>query len=316
MKMSFVIPCYRSEKTIAAVVDEIKTAMALRPEADYEVVMVDDHSSDGVFEKIAELCKEDPTHLRGVSLARNFGQHAALLAGYARTTGDCVVSLDDDGQTPASEVWTLFDRLQNGGFDVVYASYTEKKNGAFRDFGSWVNDLVACWLLDKPRALKVTSFFVARRFVIDEILRYGQAFPYVIGLVLRATRNVANVSVVYRARLDGVSGYTFLKLVSLWKNGFTAFSVKPLSIASFLGFASALFGLGLGLWNVFKKLFVNPDVPAGYSSLMSVILFVGGVLMLILGLIGEYIGRIYICLNRSPQYVVAKETGNWQCHLM
>jgi undecaprenyl-phosphate 4-deoxy-4-formamido-L-arabinose transferase len=113
---------------------------------------------------------------------------------------------------------------------------------------------------------------------------------------------------VHRARLDGVSGYTFLKLVSLWMNGFTAFSVKPLRIASFLGFASALFGLGLGVWVVFKKLFVNPDVPAGYSSLMSVILFVGGVLMLILGLIGEYIGRIYICLNRSPQYVIAKET--------
>ncbi len=308
MKMSFVIPCYRSERTIAVVVDEIRAAMARRPEADYEVVMVDDHSPDGVFERIVELCKGDPAHLHGIALARNLGQHAALLAGYTRTTGDYVVSLDDDGQTPASEVWTLFDRLQDGGFDVVYASYTEKRNGVFRDFGSWVNDLMACWLLDKPRALKVTSFFVARRFVIDEILRYGQAFPYVIGLVLRATRNVANVSVVHRARLDGVSGYTFLKLVSLWMNGFTAFSVKPLRIASFLGFASALFGLGLGVWVVFKKLFVNPDVPAGYSSLMSVILFVGGVLMLILGLIGEYIGRIYICLNRSPQYVIAKET--------
>ena len=309
MKISFVIPCYRSSKTITLVVDEIKAAMARRPDADYEVVMVSDHSPDNVYAVISELCRNDPARLHGIELARNFGQHAALLAGYARTSGEYVVSLDDDGQTPVSEVWSLVDRLQDGGLDVVYASYPEKKHSLLRNWGSWVNDRMACWLLDKPRDLKVTSYFVARRFVVDEMLRYRQAFPYVIGLVLRATRNVANVPVAHRERLEGVSGYTFLKLIALWMNGFTAFSVKPLRLASLLGTICAVAGFVLGVWTIVNKLFIHPEVPLGYSSLMSVLLFIGGAVMLILGLIGEYIGRIYICLNNSPQYVVSKETG-------
>lgn len=309
MKVSFVIPCYRSSKTIASVVDEIRTTMAQRPAIDYEVIMVSDHSPDNVYSVIVELCRNDPGHLHGIELARNFGQHAALLAGYARSSGDYVVSLDDDGQTPAAEVWSLIDRLEANDLDVVYASYQEKKHSLLRNLESWLNDRMACWLLDKPRDLKVTSFFVMRRFVLDEMLRYKQAFPYVIGLVLRTTRNVANVPVSHRERLEGVSGYTFLKLLSLWLNGFTAFSVKPLRLASFVGMVCAMGGFLYGIWTIVNKLAINPDAPMGYSSLMSVLLFVGGVLMLVLGLIGEYVGRIYICLNNSPQYVISKETG-------
>ena len=308
MKISFVIPCYRSAKTIAAVVDEIKGAMAQRIGVDYEIVMVSDHSPDNVYAVISELCQADPIRLHGIELARNFGQHAALLAGYARISGDYVVSLDDDGQTPVSEMWSLIDRLQSDALDVVYASYPEKKHSLLRNWGSWINDRMTCWLLDKPRNLKVTSYFVAKRFVVDEILRYKQAFPYVIGLVLRTTRNIANVPVEHRERLEGTSGYNFFKLVSLWMNGFTAFSVKPLRLASFLGFACAVFGFGLGTWTVINKLFIHPNAPLGYSSMMSVILFIGGIMMLVLGLIGEYIGRIYICINSSPQYVIARET--------
>ena len=308
MKVSFVIPCYRSAKTIASVVDEIRTTMAQRLAIDYEVIMVSDHSPDDVYSVIIELCRNDSTHLHGIELARNFGQHAALLAGYARSSGDYVVSLDDDGQTPAAEVWSLIDSLEANDLDVVYASYQDKKHSLLRNLESWLNDRMACWLLDKPRDLKVTSFFVMRRFVLDEMLRYKQPFPYVIGLVLRATRNVANVPVSHRERLEGVSGYTFLKLLSLWLNGFTAFSVKPLRLASFVGTFCAFCGFLFGIWTIVNKLVFNPDAPMGYSSLMSVILFIGGVLMLILGLIGEYVGRIYICLNNSPQYVVSKET--------
>lgn len=309
MKLSFVIPCYRSSKTIGLVVDEIRSAMSLRPDVDFEVIMVSDHSPDDVYHVIETLCRTDPLHLHGIELARNFGQHAALLAGYSRSSGDYVVSLDDDGQTPVSEVWSLVDKLEVDGRDVIYASYSDKKHSRLRNLGSWVNDKMACWLLDKPRHLRVTSYFVARRFVINEMLRYNQAFPYVIGLVLRTTRNIANVPVTHRARIDGVSGYTFLKLVSLWTNGFTAFSVKPLRVASIAGVFCSLGGFLYGLWTVVNKIAIHPDAPLGYSSLMSALLFIGGMLMLILGLIGEYVGRIYICLNNSPQYVVSRETG-------
>jgi len=308
MKISFVIPCYRSSRTIASVVDEVKVTMARRPNVDYEVVMVSDHSPDDVYRVITAMCEKDPAHLMGVELARNFGQHAALMAGYARTSGEYVVSIDDDGQTPVSEVWSLVDRLESDGLDVVYASYPEKQHSPLRNIGSQVNDIMACWLLNKPRSLKVTSYFVARRFVINEILRYTYAYPYVIGLVLRATCSIANVPVTHRARQDGASGYTLRRLISLWMNGFTSFSVKPLRMASFIGLMCSCFGFLFGLWTIINKLVIHPDAPIGYSSMMSVVLFVGGVIMMMLGLIGEYLGRLYICQNNSPQYVVSRET--------
>lgn len=308
MKLSFVIPCYRSEKTLEGVVEEIKAVVSSRSGYDYEIIMVSDHSPDGVYGVIERICSNDPSHMKGLELARNFGQHAALLAGYAHVTGDAVVSLDDDGQAPVDAIYSLVDKLQEGN-DVVIGAYPEKKHSVFRNLGTLVNFWMAEWLLDKPRDLKMTSFFAMKRFVVDEMLRYRGPFPYLGGLVFRVTRSIANVEVRHRPRKEGASGYTLSKLLGLWLNGFTAFSVKPLRLASFAGMFCALGGFLYGIWTIANKLFLHPDSPLGYSSLMSAILFVGGVLMLILGLIGEYVGRIYICINSSPQYVVSKETG-------
>ena len=308
MKLSFVIPCYGSEKTLAGVVAELKSVMSERPAVGYEVILVCDHSPDAVYGVIERLHKDDPGHVRGVLLSRNFGQHAALMAGYARAEGDIIVSLDDDGQTPVESVWELVDKVSCEGYDAVYGSYSDQKHGWFRNFGSRVNDWMATWLLEKPGKLKVTSFFAVRRFVIDEMLRYDQAFPYVIGLVLRITRNVVNVPVRHRERVSGKSGYSLTKLLGLWLNGFTSFSVKPLRVASWLGLCCSFAGFCVGVWAVVNKLMIHPDAPIGYSSLMSAVLFIGGLLLLVLGLIGEYVSRIYLCMSRTPQYVVAKET--------
>ena len=307
MKISFVIPCYRSEKTLEGVVDEIKSVVSGRSGYDYEIIMVSDHSPDDVYSVIERLCQNDPKHMKGLELARNFGQHAALLAGYGHVTGDVVFSLDDDGQAPVDAIYTLVDKLQDSG-DVAIGAYPEKKHNVFRNFGSRINSWMAEWLLDKPKDLKLTSFFAMKRFVVDEILRYKGPFPYLGGLIFRVTRNVVNVEVQHRVRKEGASGYTFAKLLGLWLNGFTAFSVKPLRVASFVGMFCAIVGFLSGIWTIVNKLVIHPDAPMGYSSLMSAILFVGGILMLILGLIGEYVGRIYICLNNSPQYVISKET--------
>lgn len=309
MKISFVIPCYRSEKSIEGVVAEIRSVISARPEVEWEVVMVSDHSPDNVYGVIEKMCKADPVHLRGLELARNFGQHAALMAGYSRVTGDYVLSLDDDGQAPVDAIYEVVDKLVGGGYDVVYGTYPEKKHNFFRNVASQINDLMTVWLLGKPASLKVTSFFVARRFVINEMLNYQGPYPYLYGLVFRITKNIGEVMVKHRARLDGGSGYTFRKLFGLWMNGFTAFSVKPLRLASYAGMLCAFLGFVFGVWAVINKLVVHPDAPIGYSSMMAALLFIGGMLMLILGLIGEYIGRIYICINRSPQYVVGKEVG-------
>ncbi len=305
MKISFVIPCYRSEKTLSDVVDEIKTTMA-EIGHEFEIILVNDCSPDKTFELIKKLAEENDNIL-GIDLAKNFGQHCALMAGMRHSTGDVVVCLDDDGQTPANEVGKLLGKLEEG-YDVCYASYGKKQHSGFRNFGSKVNELMTRIMLGKPKELKVSSYFAAKRFIVDDMLRYEQSYAYVIGLVLRATKNVANVEVNHRARSVGESGYTLAKLFSLWFNGFTAFSIKPLRIATGIGCFCACSGFLYGIYTIIKKL-VLVDVQAGFSALMSVLVFIGGMIMLMLGLIGEYIGRIYICMNNSPQYVIREKVG-------
>ena len=298
--ISFVIPCYRSAETIGKVVAELDAAMGKLPAYTYEIILVNDCSPDDTFEVIRGLCaqRED---ICGVNLARNFGQHAALMAGFGYTHGEVVVCLDDDGQTPADEVGKLLAGIEEG-YDVVYAKYAHKQHSGFRNFGSKVNELMTRVMLGKPRELYLSSYFAASRFVIDEILRYKNPYPYVIGLVLRTTKNITNVEVAHREREVGVSGYTMGKLLGLWFNGFTAFSIKPLRIATAMGCLTACGGFLYGIYTVVKK-FVNPNVPIGFSAMMAALVFIGGMIMLMLGLIGEYIGRIYISLNKSPQYV-------------
>ena len=287
--------------TIGQVVDEICTAMGKEPEYGFEIILVNDSSPDDTFSVIRALC-EKYSFVKGIDLAKNFGQHAALMAGMRLAKGDVVVCLDDDGQTPADEVGKLLAKLEEG-FDVVYASYGKKKHSAFRNFGSKMNELMTRVMLGKPKELTVSSYFAAKRFVVDEMIRYEHSYPYVIGLVLRSTKKITNVEVNHRARMEGESGYTLKKLLGLWFNGFTAFSIKPLRIATFIGSVCAFGGFAYGIYTIIKKL-VLVNVEAGFSALMSVLVFMGGMIMLMLGMIGEYVGRMYICMNCSPQYVV------------
>ncbi len=306
MKVSFVIPCYRSSQTLPGVVAEIKEAMAALTGYEYELILVNDCSPDETFETIRDIAAEN-VNVIGVNLAKNFGQHAALMAGFHEVSGDIIVCLDDDGQTPACEVGKLLEKIQEGS-DVVYARYSNKKHSLFRNFGSRVNDWMTRVMLGKPKELFISSYFAARRFVVDNMLRYEHSYPYVIGLVLRATKNITNVDVVHREREVGASGYTMKKLLALWFNGFTAFSIKPLRIATALGCVTAAGGFLYGIYTVVKK-FINPEVPVGFSAMMSALVFIGGMIMLMLGMIGEYIGRMYISMNRSPQFVVRERVG-------
>jgi undecaprenyl-phosphate 4-deoxy-4-formamido-L-arabinose transferase len=299
--ISFVIPCYRSEQTIGRVVMEINKTMKTLTQYTYEIVLVNDASPDNTFEAIRALC-EQQKNICGVNLAKNFGQHSALMAGFSYAKGDIVVCLDDDGQTPADEAGKLLDAIEEGA-DVVYARYEHKQHSGFRNFGSKVNELMTRVMLGKPRDLYISSYFAAKRFVVEEMLRYQNPYPYVIGLVLRSTKKIVNVDVTHREREVGTSGYTVGKLLALWFNGFTAFSVKPLRMATVLGSASAFVGFLYGIYTIIKK-FVNPDVAVGFSALMAATVFFGGLILLMLGVIGEYIGRIYISLNNSPQYVI------------
>ena len=282
-------------------VNELVETIRTRPETDYEMFLVCDCSPDNVWEVIKELCGQNEK-IHGICLARNFGQHAALMAGYRFCTGDYVISLDDDGQSAGNELFRLVDTLETG-YDVVYADYQEKKESAFRIFGSNVNSWMNEVMIDKPKGIVPNSYYIAKAFVIREMLKYENAFPYIDGLIFRATKSIGKVEITHRSREVGSSGYTLKKLISLWLNGFTTFSVKPLRIATFLGVICACLGFLYGIIIVIQRLFDQTPI-AGWSSMMAMLLFIGGVIMMMLGMMGEYIGRIYICLNNSPQYVI------------
>ncbi len=304
--VSFVIPCYRSEKTIEGVVREIEAAMGSLPRYDYEIVLVNDCSPDGTFAVLRELAETD-SRVTAVDLVKNFGQHAALMCGMRCARGNCVVCLDDDGQTPADEVGKLLEKLEEG-YDVVYASYAEKQESGFRRFGSGVNRRMTEFMLGKPRELELTSYFAASRLIVDEMLRYEHCYPYVMGLVLRSTRKICNVPVNHRARQTGSSGYTLAKLLGLWMNGFTSFSVRPLRLFSFVGLASLVIGF---LWTlvIVIRYFTEHMAPLGWSTTTGLLLIIGGLILFGIGLVGEYVGRIFMCVNATPQYIVREQVS-------
>lgn len=301
--LSFVIPCYRSEETITKVIEEIINVVSQRPAYDYEIICVNDFSPDDVYQVLQELAVSN-SKIKVVNLAQNVGKHGAILAGYSFAKGEFIVNIDDDFQCPVYELWRLLEPVEQDQCDVATADYYKKKQPLWKNIGSNINLIMSSIMLGKPRTLRFENFIIMRRFVMNEIIKYIRPYPYLEGLILRVTRRIATVKMEERARGDDkATGFTFSKSVSLWVNGFTAFSVKPLRISAVLGFFIAVIGFLLGLYMVVNK-FIRPNIPAGYTSLIAVQLFTSGVIMIILGLIGEYIGRIYICLNNSPQYVV------------
>ncbi|SFT33597.1 undecaprenyl-phosphate 4-deoxy-4-formamido-L-arabinose transferase [Lachnospiraceae bacterium XBD2001] len=301
--LSFVIPCYRSEKTIQPVIDEIiKTVMEKNEEYDYEIILVNDCSPDSVYDVLCELAAGN-NRIKVVNLAKNSGKHAAVLCGYLYAKGSIIVNLDDDYQCPVYELWKFVDRIE-AGYDVVIAKYYEKKQSKFKNFGSTVNAKMAEVLLSKPRDLHYENFSVMKKFVAEEMIKYSNPFPYLEGLLLSVTHNIANIEIEERERLDSLkTGFTFKKSLALFLNGMTAFSVKPLRIATIIGMITSGIGLLYAVIIVIRRLIGAISVQ-GYSSLLAALLIIGGVIMMMLGIIGEYIGRIYICINGLPQYTV------------
>jgi undecaprenyl-phosphate 4-deoxy-4-formamido-L-arabinose transferase len=301
--LSFVIPCYRSADIMPDVVGRLARYFD-GGEYGFEVILVNDCSPDGTFGAIARLCAAD-SRIKGVGLSRNFGQHAAILAGLRQVSGDIVVCLDDDGQTPPEQAHKLIEQVE-GGHDAAMVRYAEKKHGFFRNLGSRVNDRMARSMVGKPKKLFLSSYVAMKRFVADEICAYTFPYPYISGLLLRATHDIVNVDIDHEARRSGTSGYTFSKLAALWFNGFTNFSIKPLRTAIVLGVVIAIAGFIEGIYSVVTKL-MNPETPLGWASMVSVTAFIGGIVLVVLGLTGEYIGRIYMGLNQQPQYVIREK---------
>lgn len=306
MDISFVIPCYCSEKNLESVVNEIHDAMALKSDFEYEIILVNDNSKDNTEGLIKRLAQQD-SRILGINFSKNFGQPSAMMAGFRAARGEYIMTSDDDGQTPVGMVWDFYDKIQ-AGYDIVCAKYTETaQKSKFRRFGTRVNEFMLYHMIQKPKNVGVASFFMAKRFVIDEMIRYENPYPYIAGLLLRSTSKIGNLEMQQRGRRTGNSGYTFRKLFNLWVNGFTAFSLKPLRLGTALGFASAFIGFILLIVILIKKLMI-PSVQAGYTSQIGVMLIMGGLILCVLGIVGEYVGRIYMCINKEPQYIIKSTT--------
>jgi undecaprenyl-phosphate 4-deoxy-4-formamido-L-arabinose transferase len=300
VELSFVIPVFNGAGSIGGVVERIHD---LYGDLAFEVVLVNDGSIDESERACADLWRRHPGTVVYVHLARNFGEHGAVLAGLNHACGRYAAILDDDGQNPPEEVRRLYDEIRRTGRDVVYGRYRVKHHRTWRNWGSRFHNRVANVMLGKPPELYLSSFKILDRFVVDEITRYRGAFPYVDGLILRTTSSLGQVDVEHRDREGGTSGYTTRKLLRLWLNMFLNFSMTPLRVSALLGLCTSAVSLPLLGAIVVDKL-VNPGVPTGIPTVLVLLTFFAGVQLVILGTVGEYLGRLFLDHSKAPQYVV------------
>ncbi len=302
MKYSIIIPCYRSSKTIRKVVEMTMQEMERLNKKEYEFVLVEDCSPDG-GETMAALLGlvRDYTCVKVVELAKNAGQHNAVMAGLNHADGDAFIAMDDDMQTHPSQLQYLMAEFDKG-YDIVYGYYPEKKHSKFRNFGSYVNYLSVRILLKKPKDLKTSSFWIIRRFVRDYAVEYKSPYTHLQGLFLRTTRNISSVPIQHFEREVGKSNYTFRKLLALWSNIF-GFSIVPLQLATYVGCFFSAAGILGALGVVILKL-LRPATYIGWPSMMVAICFFSGINLMFMGMIGEYVGRIFLGMSKNPQFVV------------
>jgi glycosyltransferase involved in cell wall biosynthesis len=304
MTLSIVIPVYRGATSIGPLVDLLVDT--LHAQYTLEIILVNDCSPDNSEEVCIGLYQKYRSIVKFYSLAKNVGEHNAVMAGLNKSTGDWVVIMDDDFQNPVSEVIKLVSFAVARSYDVVYTEYENKKHSLFRNLGSWLNDKVANVMLKKPKHLYLSSFKAVNRFLVGEIVKYTLPYIYLDGLILRTTSNIGKCTVEHRERAHGRSGYTIKKLFSLWLNMFANFSILPLRAATWLGFAFAALGFSLGIETIFEKI-LNPHIPVGYAFLVFLVTVFAGAQLIAIGMVGEYLGRIFVYENKSPQFTIRKE---------
>lgn len=303
-KISICIPCYKAEDTIEKLIKEITKEFNKHKNYAYEIILVNDCSPDNTFKVISSLARKDG-HIKAYDLAKNFGESSAIMAAYFKSSGDYIVRMDDDGENNPKDLFLLIKKLEEG-YDYVCAEFKHYHHSLYKRLGSKFNYWFLTKMMDIPKGSIMSSYNVCRRYVIDEILKYNNPKPYIDGMVWAITTKTASVPIEHGTRYAGESGYNFSKSVKLWLNGVLSFSIKPLRIASISGFIFAFIGFLSIIFVIIDKL-THPNTPIGWASLIAVVLFVSGFILIILGLIGEYVGRGYLIDNHIPQFVIREE---------
>jgi glycosyltransferase involved in cell wall biosynthesis len=297
--LTIVVPVYNGAATVGTLVEAVQS---LEVPGGLEIVLVVDGSPDNSLEVCRGLLAKATVPITLVNLARNFGEHNAVMAGLHHARGAHVINMDDDLQNPPSELLKILEHAQRTGADVVYTYYAAKEHESWRNWGSRFTNWVADFLLDKPRGLYLSSFRCMSAFLVEQVLRYDGPFAYIDGLILQATQSIERIQVVHLPRAEGRSNYTFRRLVRLWLNMFLNFSVMPLRVATLAGAAFSVLGGLVAIATVVEALFF--DTPRGWASVMAAVLLLSGVQLFILGIVGEYLGRLFLTANRKPQFIV------------
>jgi glycosyltransferase involved in cell wall biosynthesis len=299
--ISIVIPVYNSQDNLVELARQIQDALS---EIRHEVILVNDGSKDGSWDVIVQLCRQYP-NLIGVNLRKNCGQDNAIMAGLSHASGDYTVIMDDDIQHSPYDIIHLYDECRKG-YDVCYANFLKKNQALWKNLGSWFNGKIADVLLDKPKHIYLSPFQIIKKEVVDEVLKYKGPYPYVQGLLLQITSHVTQITIDHHERYKGKGNFNFFRSMSVFFKLATSFSVYPLRIASLLGFLVASIGFGLAVF-YFLDYFLSDHKVEGWLTLVLINLIIGGLVLASIGLIGEYMGRMYLSLNSKPQYTI-KET--------
>ena len=298
--ISIVIPVYNGADTIERLIDKLTETLKA---GNLQIVLVNDGSLDNSHDVLCGLVQQYPSVITYLNLSRNFGEHNAVMAGLNHARGDYVVIMDDDFQNPPQEVLTLVNEAVAKKYDIVYSYYKKKQHNFFRNLGSRFHNYVASFMLKKPRDLYLSSFKCLSKFAVGQIVKYSGPFPYIDGLALRCTSNIGKAEVMHNKRETGVSGYTYRKLIGLWLNMFVNFSINPLRLSSLIGVCCCGAGLVLGILVINERIH-HPELPIGWTSLVLIILFFVGVQLLMLGILGEYMGRLFLGNNQTPQFII------------
>lgn len=302
--VSFVIPLFQSADTIADLVRDLE---GFQIEGGHEIVLVNDGSSDKTSEVCRGLVARARVPITFVEHARNFGEHNAVLTGWRHARGDYVVNLDDDGQNPPGEAVRLWQHARAHGLDVVFGHYTQKQHAAWRNLGSWFTNKMTDWAVDKPTGFYLSSFRCVSAFVAKEVVSYAGPYPYIDGLLLQVTQRIGSIEVQHLPRQAGHSTYTLRRLIRLWLSAWVNFSILPLRVATLLGMALAAAGV-VGFGVVVYWYITDQGPAAGWGWIMAALLVFSGTQLVLLGIIGEYLGRMFLTVNQRPQAIVRAVT--------